>query len=79
MKKIKRIAGSSVGAITATLVAVGFTSQDLKEFMDQDLRKVFVGTLQVSQLYWRCLSRLEKLRLYLLCYFMIFLQLAKFL
>ena len=51
MKKIKRIAGSSVGAITATLVAVGFTSQDLKEFMDQDLRKVFVGTLQVSQLY----------------------------
>jgi len=42
MKKVKRVAGSSVGAITATLVAVGFTSQDLKEFMDQDLRKVLV-------------------------------------
>ena len=43
MKKIKRVAGSSVGAITASLVAVGYTSQDLKEFMDQDLRKVLVG------------------------------------
>ncbi|XP_065053655.1 uncharacterized protein LOC135682618 isoform X2 [Rhopilema esculentum] len=42
MKKIKRVAGSSVGAITASLVAVGYTSQDLKEFMDQDLRKVLV-------------------------------------
>ena len=47
MKKVKRVAGSSVGAITATLVAVGFTSQDLKEFMDQDLRKVLVGMLQI--------------------------------
>ena len=43
MKKIKRVAGSSVGAITASLVAVGYTSQDLKDFMDQDLRKVLVG------------------------------------
>ena len=51
MKKVKRVAGSSVGAITATLVAVGFTSQDLKEFMDQDLRKVLVGVSQVT-FYW---------------------------
>lgn len=43
MKKIKRVAGSSVGAITASLVAVGYTAQDLKDFMDQDLRKVLVG------------------------------------
>eukprot|EP00794_Sanderia_malayensis_P003397 gene3397-3887_t len=42
MKNIKRVAGSSVGAIVASLVALGFTSQDLKEFMDQDLRKVLV-------------------------------------
>eukprot|EP00112_Aurelia_sp_Birch-Aquarium-sp1_P010373 Seg2218.5 transcript_id=Seg2218.5/GoldUCD/mRNA.D3Y31 product="putative protein R571" protein_id=Seg2218.5/GoldUCD/D3Y31 len=42
MKKIKRVAGSSVGAITASLVAVGYTAQDLKDFMDQDLRKVLV-------------------------------------
>ena len=48
MRKVKRVAGSSVGAITATLVAVGFTSQDLKEFMDQDLRKVLVGASKVT-------------------------------
>ena len=51
MKKVKRVAGSSVGAITATLVAVGFTSQDLKEFMDQDLRKVLVGVSNMHFLY----------------------------
>ncbi len=43
MKKIKRVAGASVGAMIASLVALGFTSQDLKEFMDQDLRKILVG------------------------------------
>ena len=43
MKKIKRVAGASVGAVIASLVALGLTSQDLKDFMDQDLRKVLVG------------------------------------
>ena len=42
-RKIKRIAGSSVGAITAALLAVGFTSSELEEFMEADLKKVLVG------------------------------------
>ena len=41
--------GASVGAITASLVAVGYTSEDLKEFMETDLRKVLVGKIR-SQL-----------------------------
>lgn len=40
--KIKRIAGSSVGAITAALIAVGFTAAELKEFMDADLKSVLI-------------------------------------
>ena len=43
IKKIKRIAGASAGAITATLIAIGYNSQELKDFLDQDLRKILVG------------------------------------
>ena len=43
MKKIKRVAGASAGAITAALIAIGFNSQELKDFLDQDLRKILVG------------------------------------
>ncbi|KAK3702887.1 hypothetical protein QZH41_014164 [Actinostola sp. cb2023] len=42
IKKIKRIAGASAGAITATLIAIGYNSQELKDFLDQDLRKILV-------------------------------------
>ncbi|KXJ23340.1 Uncharacterized protein R571 [Exaiptasia diaphana] len=42
MKKIKRVAGASAGAITAALIAIGFNSQELKEFLDQDLKKILV-------------------------------------
>ncbi|XP_047136379.1 uncharacterized protein LOC100213281 isoform X1 [Hydra vulgaris] len=41
-QKINRVAGASVGAIAASLFAVGFTSEELKQFMEQDLRKVLV-------------------------------------
>ena len=49
-KNIKRVCGASVGAITASLVAVGYTSEDLKEFMETDLKKVLVGK------FWLMLS-----------------------
>lgn len=45
MKKIKRVAGASAGAITATLIAIGFNSQELKEFLEQDLKKILVGKI----------------------------------
>ena len=45
-QKVKRVCGASVGAITASLVAVGYTSEDLKEFMETDLRKVLVGKIR---------------------------------
>lgn len=41
-QKIIGVAGASVGAITAALFAVGFTANELKEFMETDLRKVLV-------------------------------------
>ncbi|XP_031568243.1 uncharacterized protein LOC116302953 [Actinia tenebrosa] len=42
MKKIRRVAGASAGAIIAALIALGFDSQELKEFLEQDLRKILV-------------------------------------
>ncbi|EDO48969.1 predicted protein, partial [Nematostella vectensis] len=42
MKNIKRVAGASAGAIIATLIALDFDSQDLKEFLEQDLRRILV-------------------------------------
>lgn len=45
-QKVNRVCGASVGAITASLVAVGYTSEDLKEFMETDLRKVLVGKIR---------------------------------
>ena len=43
MKNIKRVAGASAGAIIATLIALGYDSSDLKEFLEQDLRRILVG------------------------------------
>ena len=43
MKNIKRVAGASAGAIIATLIALGYDSKDLQEFLEQDLRRILVG------------------------------------
>ena len=43
MKSIKRVAGASAGAIIATLIALGYDSKDLQEFLEQDLRRILVG------------------------------------
>ena len=43
MGNIKRVAGASAGAIIATLIALEFTSEELKEFLEQDLRRILVG------------------------------------
>ncbi|KAL5006725.1 hypothetical protein ScPMuIL_015531 [Solemya velum] len=40
--KIKRFAGSSAGAMTAALLAVGSTADDIQEFLSQDLTKIFL-------------------------------------
>ncbi|XP_066912255.1 uncharacterized protein [Clytia hemisphaerica] len=41
-QRIKRVAGASVGAITAALFAVGFNAAELKEFMSADLKAVLM-------------------------------------
>ena len=41
LKKIKRFAGTSVGSITALMVALGYTSQDTREVARMDLTKYF--------------------------------------
>lgn len=41
-KNIKRFAGSSAGAMTAALLAVGYNSQEIKDFLSQDLSKIFL-------------------------------------
>lgn len=46
MKNVKRVAGASAGAIIATLIALGYDSSELREFLEQDLRRILVGELQ---------------------------------
>ena len=41
LKNIKRFAGTSVGSITALMVALGYTSQDAREMARMDLTKYF--------------------------------------
>lgn len=40
--QIKRFAGSSAGGMTAALLAVGYDSQQIEEFLSQDLSKIFL-------------------------------------
>ncbi|XP_048777041.2 uncharacterized protein LOC125681142 isoform X2 [Ostrea edulis] len=45
MAKIKRFAGTSVGSITAFLVALGYSSEEIGEVMETDFRTLFDATL----------------------------------
>ncbi|XP_059158901.1 uncharacterized protein LOC131942947, partial [Physella acuta] len=40
--EIKRVAGSSAGAITAALVALGYTADDVEGFLSLDIKSVFL-------------------------------------
>ncbi|XP_048754204.1 uncharacterized protein LOC125665551 isoform X4 [Ostrea edulis] len=42
MKQVKRFAGASAGAMTAALLAVGFSSSDIQGFLSQDMSKMFL-------------------------------------
>ncbi|KAK7494691.1 hypothetical protein BaRGS_00014089 [Batillaria attramentaria] len=41
-ERVKRLAGASAGAMTAALLAVGYDSYQLEEFLSQDLSEVFL-------------------------------------
>ncbi len=43
LKNIKRFAGASVGAMVASLAAIGISPTELQEFLDQDVRKIMAG------------------------------------
>ena len=40
---IKRICGASAGAIVGTLLAIGYDSNKLMEFLNQDIEKILIG------------------------------------
>ncbi|KAH9510389.1 hypothetical protein Btru_043024 [Bulinus truncatus] len=42
MSQIKRVAGSSAGAITAALVALGYNSNDIEGFLSDNIEEVFL-------------------------------------
>ncbi|CAG5119290.1 unnamed protein product [Candidula unifasciata] len=42
LPNIKRVGGSSAGAITATLVALGYTSKDIYAFMSDNVEEIFL-------------------------------------
>jgi predicted acylesterase/phospholipase RssA len=51
-KNIKRFAGSSAGAMTAALLAVGYNSHEIEEFLSQDLSKIFLGKIAgINEIY----------------------------
>lgn len=47
LRSIKRVAGASAGAIIAALISLGYDSRDLKEFLEQDLRRILVGRFYI--------------------------------
>ena len=60
MKNIKRFAGASIGSMVATLAAIGFTSAELQDFLEQDLKKIMAGQyhLLLTLLLDNCYSQL---------------------
>lgn len=46
--KIKRFAGTSAGAMTAALLAVGYNSNEIEESLSQDLSRIFLGMITLS-------------------------------
>ncbi|XP_064613811.1 uncharacterized protein LOC135477584 isoform X2 [Liolophura sinensis] len=42
LSQIKRFAGTSAGAMTAALLAVGYTPDDIREFVGMDMRRIFL-------------------------------------
>ena len=47
-EKIKRICGASAGAIVGTLLAIGYDSKKLKEFLNQDIEKILIGKKELQ-------------------------------
>ncbi|XP_078656598.1 uncharacterized protein LOC144902844 isoform X1 [Branchiostoma floridae x Branchiostoma belcheri] len=41
-KNIRRFSGTSAGAITATFLAIGMSTSEARDYVDQDMRKVFI-------------------------------------
>ena len=47
--QVKRFAGSSAGGMTASLLAIGYNSYQIEEFLSQDLSKIFLGKFDSHQ------------------------------
>lgn len=47
--KIKRFAGTSAGAMTAALLAVGYNSNEIEESLSQDLSRIFLGMITLAE------------------------------
>ena len=43
MKQVRRFAGASAGSMVAALLAVGYNSYEIEEFLSDRLDKVFLG------------------------------------
>lgn len=51
ISQIKRFAGASAGAMTASLMAVGYDSKDIQGFLSQDMSKMFLGITSDRDIY----------------------------
>lgn len=50
LKKIKRIAGTSVGSMTACMLALGYNSQEIRKVMKKDF-STFFGKDNITHFY----------------------------
>ena len=47
MNQVKSLAGASAGAMFASLVAVGYNSYEIEQFLSERIDKIFLGKLHV--------------------------------
>lgn len=49
--KPKRLAGASAGAITCAMIAVGYTADEMMEYMSMDLQAILLGRVAWHYIY----------------------------
>ena len=43
LQKVKRLSGASAGAMLAALLSVGFSENEILDFLGQDIGRIFLG------------------------------------
>ena len=58
LDNITRMAGSSAGAMLASLLAIGYSPNEILIFLYSDTKKIIMGKLTISSRRYKCNIRL---------------------